>query len=78
VPNLTITADEEVLRWARVKAAEQNTSVARLVGDLLAERMRSERGYLAAKRRFLRVEPRPLSDRPYPSRDEIHDRSGLR
>ena len=35
MPNMTITADEEVLRWARVKAAESNTSVAQLVGDLL-------------------------------------------
>ena len=34
MPNMTITADEEVLRWARVKAAESNTSVAQLVGDL--------------------------------------------
>ena len=76
--NLTITADEEVLRWARVKAAEENTSVARLVGDLLKERMQAERGYEAAKRRFLRVTPRVLGDGPYPSRDELHDRSGLR
>lgn len=28
MPNLTITVDEEVLRWVRVKAAEENTSVA--------------------------------------------------
>ena len=78
MPNLTITAEEEVLRWARVKAAEENTSVARLVGDLLKERMRAESGYQAAKRRFLGVKPRILSGSPYPSRDELHDRSGLR
>jgi hypothetical protein len=78
MPNLTITAEEEVLRWARVKAAEENTSVARLVGDLLKERMRAERGYQAAKRHFLGVKPRVLSGGPYPSRDELHDRSGLR
>jgi hypothetical protein len=78
MPNLTITAEEEVLRWARVKAAEENTSVARLVGDLLRERMRAERGYLAAKRRFLGVKPRALSSGRYPSRDALHDRPGLR
>jgi hypothetical protein len=78
MPNLTITAEEEVLRWARVKAAEENTSVARLVGDLLKERMRAERGYQAAKQRFLRVKGRVLSSGPYPSRDELHDRSRLR
>ena len=78
MPNLTITAEEEVLRWARVKAAEENTSVARLVGSLLKERMQAERGYAAAKRRFLGLKPRVLSSEPYPSRDALHDRAGLR
>lgn len=78
MPNLTITADEEVLRWARVKAAKENTSVARLVGELLKQQMKGERGYQAAKRRFLSVEPRLLSSGPYPSRDDVHDRSRLR
>jgi hypothetical protein len=78
MPNLTITAEEEVLRWARVKAAEENTSVARLVGDLLKKRMQAGRGYQAAKRRFLGAKPRILSSGRYPSRDELHDRSGLR
>jgi hypothetical protein len=78
MPNMTITADEEVLRWARVKAAEGNTSVAQLVGDLLKERMRVERGYESARRRFMAVKPRVLSGGPYPSRDELHDRSALR
>ncbi len=78
MPNMTITADEEVLRWARVKAAEGNTSVAQLVGDLLKERMRVERGYESARRRFMAVKPRVLSGGPYPARDELHDRSALR
>jgi len=67
-----------VLRWARVRAAEENTSVARLVGRILKERMQAERGYLAAKRRFLGARTQVLSRTPYPSRDELHDRSGLR
>lgn len=78
MPNLTITADEEVLRWARVKAAENNTSVAQLVGELLKERMRVERGYESARRRFMAVKPRVLGSSRYPSREELHDRSGLR
>jgi hypothetical protein len=79
MPNMTITADDEVLRWARVKAAEENTSVARLVGDLLRERMQADQGYETAMRRFLAFRPRPLSAGPYPSsRDELHDRAGLR
>jgi hypothetical protein len=78
MPNLTITAEEEVLRWARVRAAEGNTSVARLVGDLLREHMQEERGYENAKRRFLGTKARVLSKRPYPSRDEVHARSRIR
>jgi hypothetical protein len=75
---MTITADEEVLRWARVKAAENDTSVAQLVGEMLKERMRADRGYETAKRRFLAVKPRVLSQGPHPARDELHDRSALR
>ena len=78
MPNMTITAEEEVLRWARGKAAEENTSVARLVGDLLKERMRADQGYQGAKRRFLGMKPRVLSGGSYPSRDEVHDRHRLR
>jgi len=76
--NLTFTAEEEVLRWARIRAAEGNTSVARLVGDLLRERMKEERGYENAKRRFLGTTARVLSKGAYPSRDELHDRPRLR
>ncbi len=78
MPNLTITADGAVLRWARIRAAEENTSVARLVGDLLKEHMQEERGYLNAKRRYLGTAPRVLSKDAYPSRDELHDRPRLR
>jgi hypothetical protein len=78
MPNLTITAEEEVLRWARARAAEENTSVGRLVGDLLKERMQADRGYEVAKRRFLGNKARVLSDRAYPSRDDLHDRPDIR
>lgn len=78
MPNLTITAEEEVLRWARIRAAEGNTSVARLVGDILRERMKEGNGYENAKRRFLGTTARVLSKDPYPSRDELHERPRLR
>ena len=61
IPNRTIPADDAVLRWARLRAAEGNTSVARLVGDLLKEHMQEERGYENAKRRFLGTKARVLS-----------------
>jgi len=77
--NITVTLKPEVARWARVKAAREDTSLSRLVGRMLKERMLEERAYVASKRRFLSVRPRVLSDgSPSPSRDELHDRPGLR
>jgi len=78
LPNLTITAPEDVLRWARVRAAEENKSVARLVGEILEGQMHGELGYRAAMRRFLRVKPRRLGRGAYPQREELHERSRTR
>lgn len=77
--NVTITLDESVARWARLEAARENTSVSRFVGDILAARMRDSQAYGVAMERYLSVKPRALSNgRPYPTRDELHDRAGLR
>lgn len=78
--NVTITLEDQVARWVRVYAAERNTSVSRLVGELLAERMQAERGYGTAMRRFLGVKPRRLQAKrtAYPTRDSLHERHGLR
>lgn len=77
---MTITLDEDVARWARMEAAKRETSVSRLVGEMLKDRMRSEEAYEEARRQFFAVKPRILraSDTPLPSREEIHDRKGLR
>lgn len=77
--NVTITLDDKVARWARLEAARENTSVSRFVGELLAERMRGSEAYEAAMERYLSVPPSAISGgRPYPRRDELHDRAGLR
>jgi hypothetical protein len=78
--NVTITLDEEVARWIRVEAAKRETSVSRMVGEMLQEKMRSEDAYETARRQFFAVEPRPLRQEasPLPSREELHDRAGLR
>jgi hypothetical protein len=80
VKNVTITLDKEVARWARIRAAEAETSVSRLVGEMLRELMASEAGYRSAREQFFSVEPRPLRElgKPLPARDELHDRAGLR
>ena len=78
--NVTVLLDEEVALWARIWAARHNTSVSRLLGELLAERMREETGYEAAMRRFLSRRPKQLKNKgeSYPDRDELHERDLLR
>lgn len=43
--NVTVTLEEDVAQWARIEAARRDTSVSRLLGELLKERM----GKLAGK-----------------------------
>ena len=78
--NVTVTLDDEVARWARIWAARHNTSVSKLLGELLAERMREETGYEAAMKRFLSRRPKRLKKKgePYPRRDALHERDLLR
>ena len=76
---MTITLDEETARWLRIEAAERNTSVSRLVGVLLRERMTSDRSYESAMEEYLSRKPRRLRARSrLPPREELHDRSRLR
>ena len=46
--NVTVTLEEDVAQWARIEAARQDTSVSRLLGELLKKRM-SVQGSSAAK-----------------------------
>lgn len=74
--NMTITMEEGVARWARLKAAEKDTSVAQLVGGILKERMLIEDGYARAMRAHFAARPVVLKKKGerYPTRDEIHER----
>ena len=78
--NVTITLDEKTAAWARVYAAKRNTSVSRLVGEMLQQRMGELHEYEQAMRRFLTKAPARLNrgGRRYPGRDELHDRTRLR
>lgn len=78
--NVTITLDERTAAWVRVYAAKHNTSVSRIVGEMLQERMKEARAYDEAMRRYLSKKPVRLSKRgdSYPSREEAHDRGSLR
>jgi len=74
--NVTITLDEKVARWARIRAAERDTSVSRLVGELLREKMTQEETYQAVMQQYLSQSPQPLkkSGIKYPKRKELHAR----
>ena len=78
--NVTITLDEEVVRWTRIRAAEGGTSVSRLVGELLREKMRDESNYQTSMQNYLAQSPLVLKKKgdDYPDREELHDRKGLR
>lgn len=76
--NITVTLEEGVARWARMEAARRDTSVSRLLGEILKARMLEEDGYQSAMRRALRRKPFLRTDGRYLSREEVHDRAGLR
>ena len=69
--NLTITVEDGVLEWARVEAAKRGSSVSRMVGEMLAEKMRHEDAYAQAMRDALRFESWGVSDGPYLRLSEV-------
>lgn len=73
--NITIKFSAEAALWARVKAAEQNTSVSRFVGGMLEAQMRESASYQSAYQRFKSYRPSSrASARDRLSRDETHAR----
>lgn len=78
--NITITLDEKTAAWARIHAARQQMSLSRFVGELLHNTMHESREYERAMRRYLAKKPLPLSlpGAAYPTRDQVHERNGLR
>ena len=74
--NVTITVEEEVVRWARIRAAEEETSLSHLVGEMLKKKMQEEKTYQTAMKRYLSQVPRALKKRgeKYPRRKELYGR----
>ena len=69
--NVTVTMEDGVADWARMEAARRNTSVSRLVGEMLAEKMRRDDAYERAMREALEFKSLPFEG-PYLTRDEIY------
>jgi hypothetical protein len=74
--NVTITIEEKVARWARIRAAEEETSVSRMVGEMLREKMVEDIAYQTAMKRYLSRAPKALKKRSekYPQRKDLYGR----
>ncbi|HEV2201838.1 MAG TPA: hypothetical protein VGR73_18615 [Bryobacteraceae bacterium] len=75
--NVTITLDEEDLRWVRHQAAEKGVSVAKWFGQIVAEK-RARRGpsYWAAFEQWEKLGTIPgLDASKRLTREEVYDRS---
>lgn len=74
--NITLKLDSEVLRQARVLAAEEGLSVSRMLAVKLEEIVRQRKGYERARRRAVARLRKGLDlgwTKPG-SRDELHER----
>jgi len=74
---ITITLDPEVAHWARRKAADENTSVSKLVSRLLEKEMRSSDSYWRAYEEWKRLDRDlgvPIDASKRMTRDEAHER----
>jgi predicted transcriptional regulator len=78
--NITLTLDDDILHKARVLAARRNRSVSALLREELTRLVDEDEAYETAKRAALaRLERGShLGGGTLPSRDELHDRAGLR
>ena len=74
--NITLKLDAEILREARILAAEEGSSVSGLLAAKLEELVRERKGYDRARRRALArlSEGWDVGWTPASSRDEIHER----
>lgn len=77
---LTVTLPEDAARWLGARAAEEGRGMSECLAALVEAARWREDEYDLATERLLAREPRELvwSDGRRPSRDELHDRPGLR
>ncbi len=73
--NVTVTLEESALQWARLRAARENTSVSRLLGDMLVEQRRREDAYERAMNDWIaRKKTWTSSGKAYPKRESLYAR----
>jgi hypothetical protein len=74
--DVTVRLPDEAAAWLRARAAERKTSMSRILGEMVEERMRASSQYEAARQRFLTRTLRPLKNQgeEYPKREDLYDR----
>lgn len=73
--NVTLTVSEEGLRWARRKAAEENTSVSKLLGRMIEDQMRLSDEYWKAYEGWKAIESiEGIDAQNRLTREEAHER----
>lgn len=77
--NVTITLPENVAKWLRIKAAENDRSVSTWLAELIEGIQRQEDEYDVAMKRYLAMKPRTINwpAGRKPTRDELYDRPRL-
>ena len=77
--NVTVTMKEDALEWVRIKAARDNASVSRYLGELVEQARARDGAYERSMRAALKFQPLPFAKNTrYLNRDEANDRAGLR
>ena len=73
--NVTITMEDAVADWVRIEAAKRNSSVSRMLGEMVADKMRRDDAYERAMQEW-QTKDRVWSSngQPYPSRLETYER----
>lgn len=83
MPNITVSVDDEVYHRARVRAAEQRTSISaivrRMLSDIASEETRDERLKRMEQEAVERIASRGVrfSGEARLSRDELHERHAI-
>jgi len=73
VKNVTISLDEGLAHWARRKAADENTSVSKLIARLLDREMHASDDYWKAYEQWKKLDIK-LDASQRATREEAHER----
>ena len=78
--NITLSLDKDLIREARQLSVRKSTSVSKLLSEELGRLVRDQKQYEQAKRRALATLKKGfhMGGRIRATRDELHDRQGLR